>query len=182
MEKFFLPLVAICLMASCSSSVSFTSRTGRSAEIPVEMRAQWTTSDLEVSEDKVSFTMEIQQGLMMSSDQVRDNAIGMLLEKYNADILINPLFTYDYVNNRLMKVTVSGYPARHTNFRNISFEEQQKFLIEKEKAQNAPQMVINGGEIRNEVVNPAPKACEKDATAASESQPQAKDQVKNRRK
>ncbi|MBQ7192211.1 MAG: hypothetical protein IJS00_04990 [Paludibacteraceae bacterium] len=182
MKKFFLPLVAICLMASCSSSVSCTFRTARSTDVPVEMRAQWTTADLQVSEDKVSFTMDVEQGVMMSADKIRENAIGLLLEKHNADVLINPLFTYDYIDNRLTSVTVSGYPARHTNFRNISFEEQQKFLIEKEKAQNAPQMVINGGEIRNEVVNPAPKACEKDATAASESQPQAKEQVKNRRK
>ena len=87
---------------------------------------------------------------------MRENAIGELLEKNNADILVNPLYTTEYVDGRISRVTVSGYPARHTNFRNISFEEQSNYMIEKAKAQNAPQIVINGGEIKNEVAAPAP--------------------------
>jgi hypothetical protein len=73
------------------------------------------------------------------------------LEKSNADVLVNPLFKLDYRNGRLESITVSGYPAKHRNFRTISYEEQTKYLIDKSKAENVPQVVINGGEIINEV-------------------------------
>lgn len=145
-------------LSSCKSPVSmYSTRTARSEVMPIQTWNAWTTADLEVSDIKVRLTVEapLNDNLMINETQLRENAIGELLEKYNADVLINPLFKTDYRDGRLSSVTVSGYPARHRNFRTISFEEQTKYMVEKEKAVNVPQVVINGGEIVNNVA-PAP--------------------------
>lgn len=162
-------LVALCAMiCSCRSSVTYTSRTGRSLEMPTEMWQQWTTADLQVSEAKVKATVENQNnGVFMSEDALRQNAVGKALEQSGADILINPVYTTDYVDGRIVRVTVSGYPAKHVNFRTVSFEEQSNFLIEKEKAANAPQIVINGAEVNNNVA-PQPHPAHEEAPAPTQ--------------
>ena len=131
----------------------YSTRTARSQEMPVETWSSWTTADLEVSDQRVKLTIAVSQdpNIIVSEAQYKENAIGELLEKSNADVLVNPMFKMDYRNGRLESITVSGYPAKHRNFRTISYEEQTKYLIDKAKAVNAPQIVINGGEIINEV-------------------------------
>ena len=145
------------LVSSCKSPMMYSNRTGRSVTMPVETWGSWTTADLQVSPEKVRITVSApSEDIAMSAEVLKENAIGELLEKHNADVLVNPLYKFDYVDGRLVSLTVSGYPAKHTNFRNISFEEQSQYIIEKEKAKNSPQIVINGGEIKNEVAAPAP--------------------------
>jgi len=145
--------VGLCLSACKAPSTVYSTRTARSQEMPVETWSSWTTADLEVSDQRVKLTLPIPQdpSILVSEAQYKENAIGELLEKHNADVLINPMFKMDYRNGRLESITVSGYPAKHRNFRTISYEEQTKYLIDKSKAENVPQIVINGGEIINEV-------------------------------
>lgn len=152
----FIALGAI--MTSCKSPMQYSTRTARTETMPVETWSSWTTADLEVAEQKVRITIQApaDNSFAVSEKQLKENAIGELLEKYNADILVNPLFKCDYQDGKLVSVTVSGYPAKHKNFRTITFEEQSQFMIEKEKATNSPQIVINGGEIKNEVAAPCP--------------------------
>lgn len=164
----FFSLVACgALLTACKTPVTMSNRTARSTEMPIETWASWTTADLDVSDQKVRLTVEAPKDdkILMTESQMKENAIGEALEKYNADVLINPLFTTEFVDGKLVRVTVSGYPARHKNFRTISYEEQSQFLLEKEKAANAPQIVINGGEIKNEVAAPAPMPCPEDKPA-----------------
>lgn len=145
--------VGACL-SSCKSPVMVSStRTARSEVMPVQTWTAWTTADLEVSDTKVRYTYDVpvNDNMAISEAQLKDNAIGELLDKNNADVLINPLFKTEMRNGRIVSVTVSGYPAKHRNFRSISFEEQTRYLVEKEKAVNVPQVVINGGEIVNNV-------------------------------
>ncbi len=145
--------VGLCLSACKAPSTVYSTRTARSQEMPVETWSSWTTADLDVSDQRVKLTIAIPQdpSIIVSEAQYKENAIGELLEKSNADVLVNPMFKMDYRNGRLESITVSGYPAKHRNFRTISFEEQTQYLIDKAKAVNAPQIVINGGEIINEV-------------------------------
>lgn len=146
------------MLSSCKSPLVYSTRTARTETIPTSTWSTWTTADLKVDENRVSMTVEAPKDkkLFISEEQLKENAIGAILEKYSADVLINPLYKTDYKDGVIESVTVSGYPAKHTNFRNITFEEQTKYLIEKEKAVNAPQIMINGGEIINEVAAPAP--------------------------
>lgn len=158
-KSFFFACIAVaaCLTA-CKSPMIYSTRTARTAEMPVETWNQWTTADLQVAADKVRVTVEASQNdkLIQTEAQLKESAIGLALEKHNADILINPLFTCEYADGKLVRVTVSGYPAKHVNFRSISFEEQTHYMVEKAKAEHAAQIVINGGEIKNEVAAPAP--------------------------
>lgn len=159
MKKIILfSLIAIAaIISSCKSPMVYSNRTARTTTMPIDTWSSMTTADLQVSPDKVRLTLDApSEEIVMSDEQLKDNAIGELLDKYNADVLVNPLFKYDYKDGRLVSVTVSGYPAKHTNFRNISYEERTQYRIEMEKAGNAPQIVINGGEIKNEVAAPQP--------------------------
>ncbi len=156
MKKIFLfTVIALgaCLSACKAPSSMYSTRTARTQEMPVETWSSWTTADLEVSDQRVKLTVAVPQNdnMMVSVEQYKENAVGELLEKSNADVLVNPLFKLDYRNGRLESITVSGYPAKHRNFRTISYEEQTKYLIDKSKSENVPQVVINGGEIINEV-------------------------------
>jgi|GEM_PF-2358375 hypothetical protein len=170
MKKSLLFAIVTCgaILTSCKTPVATTSRTAETMKMPVETWAQWTTSDLEVSSVKARLTVEApkNKNVVVTESALRENAVGELLEKNNADILVNPLYTTEYVDGRIVSVTVSGYPARHTHFRNISFEEQSKYMIEKAKVENAPQIVINGGEIVNKVEAPAPAPAPADQSPA----------------
>lgn len=167
-KTIFFSVALSALLISCKSPMIYITRTAETTKMPIETWAQWTTSDLEVSPTKARVTVDAPRDKKMtvSESALKENAIGELLEKNNADILVNPLFTCEYIDGKLARVTVSGYPARHTNFRSITFEEQTNYLIEKEKAKNSPQIVINGGEIKNEVVAPAPAPAAAPAVAA----------------
>lgn len=151
MKKFILfAFIALgaCLSSCKSPSIAYSTRTARSQEMPVDVWSTWTTADLNISDQKVRFTLDIPQNnnVLITESQYKENAIGELLEKNNADVLINPTYKCDYKNGRLVSITVSGYPATYRNFRSVSFEDQVKYMVDKEKASNAPQVVINGGE------------------------------------
>lgn len=175
-------------MTSCKSPMTLTTRTARTEVMPIETWASLVTADLEVSDQKANFTYEApaDDRIAMTEEQMKENAIGALLEQYSADVLINPLFKKDYIDGKLVSITVSGYPARHKNFHTISFDEQTEYLLEKEKAANAPQIVINGGEIKNEVVAPAPAPAPAPVAApapapAPETKPKAKPAPKSKK-
>lgn len=172
--KKMLYLVAVCAMICSCKGLTYSTRTANTSDVPTQMWAQWNTSELAVSEYRVTGVYENPnpKKLLLSEQQMKDNAIGAALERANADILIDPQFTMEYQKGRLVKVTVSGYAGKHTNFRTISFEEQSQYMIEKEKAANAPQILINGAEVNNHVDAPAPAPCpEAPAAEAAQGKP-----------
>ncbi len=168
---FILPLMAAALFTSCS--VQWQTRTARTASMPVETYTQWTTSELEVSDMRVKATAENtgSRRMALSLKQLKENAMGLALEQANADVLIDPLFTCEYVKGRLVRVTVSGYPAKHVNFRTIKFEDQKELQIEQERVKHTPQIMITGAEVINSVkpeehVCPAPAGTDSPAVTA----------------
>lgn len=161
-KLFYFPLLAAATMFT-SCSVQWQTRTARMASMPVETYTQWTTSELEVGETRVKATAEniSSRRMALSLKQLKENAMGMALEQSNADVLIDPLFTCEYIKGRLVRVTVTGYPAKHVNFRTIKFEDQKELQIEQERVKHTPQIMITGAEVINSVkpeehVCPAP--------------------------
>ena len=87
MKKTFLfAMIALgALVTSCKSPMMYSNRTGRSVTMPVETWGSWTTADLQVSSEKVRITVSApSEDIMMSEEQLKENAIGELLEKHNA--------------------------------------------------------------------------------------------------
>ena len=151
-------LLVIALVAAMASSctVSYKSRTARTANAPVEFAAQTSVADLVVSETKVTgdsegcidgkitkLKLRLVPGLKA---KLENYAITKALQNTNSDVLVDPQFTYHYKKNNLVSVTVTGYPAVHRNFRTISYEETVKARIEEKAAANrkAPQVVVYG--------------------------------------
>ena len=54
-----------------------------------------------------------------SADGIKAIAKSKLLIKYGADVLIDPRYSIQIVDNKTITVTVSGYIGKYKNFRNI---------------------------------------------------------------
>ncbi len=72
-------------------------------------------ADLEVKPEKVSATITERD---VSVKDAKSTALVTVLEKSNADVLIEPMYVIEK-NNKEVKVTVRGYPAVYKNFQSI---------------------------------------------------------------
>lgn len=104
-----------------------------------------TLADLNVSDTRESHTIEHVTKAMQSGgeENVKRIAEAKILEKANADILVEP--RYHIVKERrlfggskITSITVSGRPANFTNFRQVEdsilFRPEKVYITEKEKA------------------------------------------------
>ena len=71
---------------------------------------------------------------------MEDWAVSEALKKIGGDILLEPRYEYDYKNNVLVSVTVSGYPATFSNFRPMTMEDAE--TINKLNAPSSETLVI----------------------------------------
>jgi len=53
-----------------------------------------------------------------------------ILIKYNADVLVDPRYSIEIINNEQIKITVSGYLAKYKNFRPIQAKDTALFKFE----------------------------------------------------
>ena len=102
------------MFASCST----TTKTATSLDVPNSIHSSNTT-DLIISPTKVSLnnwepTKKIKNG---GKENVKKAAIAELLQQNgNADVLVAPQFEYTSKRGSIKRISVSGYPARYTNF------------------------------------------------------------------
>lgn len=69
-------------------------------------------------------------------NQRKTNLINALCKDIGADILIDPQFTY---TRRILgggKLTVTGYPAKYTDFRSLSEKEIDSLILKKDTLEN----------------------------------------------
>ncbi len=86
-----------------------------------------TVADLDVAETRVSETLdpvpaEVRRGGM---NNIKKTVEAMALEKNgNADVLVNPEFTYTVerglFSKKVTSITVTGHPAKYKNFRSLN--------------------------------------------------------------
>ncbi|MBS4057881.1 MAG: hypothetical protein KGZ82_11235 [Bacteroidales bacterium] len=75
--------------------------------------------DLNVSEVKAETKISSQS---LSIDDLKNEAVADLLKKADADVLIEPKFEV-VINGSMNTVTVSGFPASYSNFRQIQLSD-----------------------------------------------------------
>ena len=93
-----------------------------------------TMADLIISENKVSKTVTWNMKLFSPTEleQRKENLIKELCQEVGADILIDPQFTF---SKRILgggKLTVTGYPAAYKNFRNLTEQEIERFVVNRD--------------------------------------------------
>ncbi|MCM1377483.1 MAG: hypothetical protein NC097_03630 [Clostridium sp.] len=89
-----------------------------------------TVAELDISDKRVSKSTSwtLKAVSPTSLEQRKANLIVELCREVEADVLVDPQFTF---SKRIFgggKLTVSGYPARYKNFRTMSPQEVEAFI------------------------------------------------------
>lgn len=116
-------------LAFCSCST--ITHTAEVASVNVEIY-NLTVADLNVSEEKESVSTEWEWSPFSSKSlkEQKDQAAYELLDKTKSDVLVEP--QYIVKRRGLFRggtLTVTGYPAKYSNFRNMSKEDAEKIGI-----------------------------------------------------
>lgn len=140
MKKLVFAIAVIMCAVSCSTP-SFVSYSAKTADLPYSIKALPMTSQLNVSETKVSAIVKVgKNDLKKSKKMMEDWAVSEALKQTGGDILLEPRYEYNYKNNVLVSVTVSGYPATFSNFRPMTKEDAE--TINKLNAPSSETLVI----------------------------------------
>ena len=120
-------LAVACMACSCAGTVK--TRSSRTANLPAEISLSPSTTDLNVADTKVhgSYESLTKRGkpLPLAKKYAEREACADALAKNQADILVNPCYTYTYKRTKLIKVEVTGYPATYGGFRTTTLEDAE---------------------------------------------------------
>lgn len=136
-------IAAVAMIASSCGSTTSVTRTAKSGNLSYFAIPATVTSDLKVSETKITGEAA-NSGSLFSQSEMEKTAVADALKKVDADILVEPQYEYKRVDGKLVSVKVSGYPAKYTNFRSVTPEDveinnklyypkQETLVIVKEK-------------------------------------------------
>lgn len=119
----------------CSCSATIKTRSARTAELPADnISLSPGTVNLSVSDTRSYGSYESLKDngkpRFISRSAGQREACADALAKSGADVLVNPTYTYTYkgkkaVFSKLIKVEVTGYPARYGDFRPMTPEEAE---------------------------------------------------------
>lgn len=124
MKKQILILAGVALMASSCTTVQYTSKT---ADVSTKIQTL-TVADVKVQPERKTATAEYKWTpfAQMRAGAMKEEAAYKILQEANSDLLIEPQVV---VNSRGIfrggTVTVSGYPAKYTNFRPMTKEDAE---------------------------------------------------------
>lgn len=121
MKKIIFFAAVLLLAVSCSTQMATYS--AKTASLPYSIKAVPMTSELKVSETKVTAEVKDRKGMLKKT--MEDWAVSEALKKVSADILLEPRYEYTYDNNRLVAVKVSGYPATFAKFRQMTTQDAE---------------------------------------------------------
>lgn len=121
-----LPLLGMAAVLGLGSCSTIT-HTAATADVETRLY-NLTVADLEVKEEKASATEEWQWTPFTAFNltEAKNNAAAKLLEQNGGDVLLEPNFTV--TRRGFMRggsVTVTGFPAKYTNFHAMSREEAE---------------------------------------------------------
>lgn len=137
-KLFYAAVIVIAALSSCATKKEYveTARTleymESSARVLEPEHAMMLTpiiADLRVSEEKVRYEekdmfkeMEITQAMLKNIVELKKIAISRAARAYNADVLVGTTIDVVTVDGRL-EISVSGYPAYYTKFRNVKSDD-----------------------------------------------------------
>lgn len=148
-RMFWVWTVVMAVATSCS--VTKVVRDSRVVDLDCNVMQMPTVAELEVDENPVeadtTWRKTMFDGTTFSKKQYTSNLIASILEKNNADVLIEPKVSHESKGNVFStshKLTVSGYPARYVKFRTASLEDVM-VINELTKTPVATDIVIANG-------------------------------------
>lgn len=123
MKKYIFMVVAALALTSCTTTI----KTARVESVPYSM-FNATVADLNAVGNRITYTMtpskEIQRGGIANCKQAAINEA--LTANGNADMLLEPQFVISkkltWCGIKITSVTVTGIPAKYSNFRSLPDE------------------------------------------------------------
>lgn len=123
MKKILLSVLAIASMASCTTVLE----TARTESAPSQLLSA-TVADLEVGKDRITYPMTVTKDIRRGGlSNIYHAAEAKALREVggNADLLVEPEYTTEkkwtfLSGTKIVKVTVSGRPAKFTNFHSLN--------------------------------------------------------------
>lgn len=119
-------LACLAALATCLASCVTTSKTAKTTQFDAATYTA-TVADLDVADQRVSVTLnpvpaDVRRGGMSN---IKKTVEAMALEQNgNADLLVNPEFTYTvergFFSKRVTSMTVTGRPAKYKNFHSLN--------------------------------------------------------------
>lgn len=126
----------ISLLMALSINAGLNAEKSSTASIPntvsVESRViSFVAADLDVNTDRVSRTMKWFSGFLTPEnlEQRKDRLLEELKQSCGADVIIDPQFEYSPKILGGGRLSVSGYPARYVNFRNLTPTEIDSLIL-----------------------------------------------------
>lgn len=124
-------LMSILALGSCSSSKSGT-RTSNAYHTPATRIKSFNDYDLNVSSEGITYTIDIStpegraklEGLSLR--EAEELALTEAVIKYNCAMLVNPQYTNLTRGNRVLRITVFGFPAKFKNSEKEESNQPQK--------------------------------------------------------
>lgn len=120
-----LSFVSVTFVAACMASCVTTTKTAKVENLDPELYVA-TTADLDIANDRITYTMIPTAEIRRAGDgNVKRAAIAEALQKAgnNYDLLVEPEFVVEKTNyfftRKITKITVSGRPAKYTNFHSL---------------------------------------------------------------
>ena len=120
MIKIIYLIVIFAFMTSCIMKKTETATTKILYVNGVGIIQNPTIADLDVNGAKVSGRAVAKFG--ENIEEVKILLVAEVLRKANADVLVEPRYAFETVNNETT-ISVSGYPATYKNFRPIKEED-----------------------------------------------------------
>lgn len=120
-----------CAATALLSSCSTISHTAHTAGVDTKVYSV-TVADMDVSPQKAAKTIEWKWTPLstVSIETQKENAEAELLKEADADVVVEPQFT---IHRRGLfrggSVTVTGYPAKYSNFRTMTKEDAEKIAL-----------------------------------------------------
>lgn len=118
MKKVILLVAATAALCSCASVHKSVVKDASLLNLSPSANVTTTLADLNVSETKVTGDWTAPAGSTYVTEKVaKDGAVANALAKSDSDVLVAPIFTVEYSDAIISKVSVTGYPAKYGNFR-----------------------------------------------------------------
>lgn len=148
--------LAAVVLSSCKTSTSYSYSEFKTSDPVVNVFSVPQIAELSVSDTKITYSERINKDIremtpsaaesfaMREKETVLNNAI----KANNADVLIAPNITVITDNQGRLVITVTGYPANYTGFRNATSEDE--WILKNSESVNDP---LPKSETKNSLFN-----------------------------
>ena len=119
--------VQVTYAQTLESKIDYKESSARTLEPNNYIFAAPLIADIQIVGERITHTeisafseYVVDENILTYISEFKKVALGRALQKYNADALVGTLFNVVTNESGHIEISVSGYPAKYTNFRNIT--------------------------------------------------------------